>query len=83
MLAIAVIFGFILSVFAFLADPSWSDMHEVMLTGSIHMNFQVNFILHIRVINDWNNLTSDIVGNSSLNNFKSAIDNYFYDYRFM
>ena len=47
------------------------------------MNFQVNFILHIRVINDWNNLTSDIVGNSSLNNFKSAIDNYFYDYRFM
>ena len=29
------------------------------------------------------NLTNDIVGNSSLNNFKSAIDNYFYDYRFM
>ena len=36
-----------------------------------------------RVINDWNNLTNDIVGNSSVNNFKSAIDNYFYDYRFM
>ena len=36
MVAIAVIFGFILSVFAFLAmptaDPSWSDMHVVMLT---------------------------------------------------
>ena len=29
-----------------------------------------------RVITDWNNLTSDIVGNSSLNNFKSAIDIY-------
>ena len=26
---------------------------------------------------------SDIVGNSLLNNFKSAVDNYFYDYRFM
>ena len=26
---------------------------------------------------------SDIVGNSLLNNVKSAIDNYFYDYRFM
>ena len=24
-----------------------------------------------------------IVGNSLLNNFKSAVDNYFYDYRFM
>ena len=30
-----------------------------------------------RAINDWNNFTSDIVGISSLNNFKSAIDNYF------
>ena len=30
-----------------------------------------------RVINDWNNLTSDIVTNSQLNRFKSAVDNYF------
>jgi len=30
-----------------------------------------------RVINDWNNLTSDIVETSSLNNFKSTIDDYF------
>ena len=30
-----------------------------------------------RVINDWNNLTSDIVKTSSLNSFKSAIDKYF------
>ena len=36
-----------------------------------------------RVINDWNNLTSDIVENSSLNSFKSAVDNYFYDFKFM
>ena len=36
-----------------------------------------------RVINDWNNLTSDIVTDSSLNSFKSAVDNYFYDCRFM
>ena len=35
------------------------------------------------VINDWNNLTSDIVENSSLNSFKSAVDNYFYDFKFM
>ena len=35
------------------------------------------------VINDWNNLTNDIVTNSSCNNFKSAVDNYFYDFRFM
>ena len=34
-----------------------------------------------RVINDWNNLTSDIVTNSSLNSFKSAVDNSFYDFR--
>ena len=36
-----------------------------------------------RDINDWNNLTSDIVENSSLNSFKSAVDNYFYDFKFM
>ena len=28
-------------------------------------------------------LTSDITTNSSLNSFKSAVDNYFYDFRFM
>ena len=32
-----------------------------------------------RVINNWNNLTSDIVENSLLNSFKLAVDNYFYD----
>ena len=37
----------------------------------------------IRVINDWNNLTSDIVTNSSLNSFKLAVDNYFYDFIFI
>ena len=35
-----------------------------------------------RVINDWNYLTSGIVTNSSLNSFKLAVDNYFYDFRF-
>ena len=35
-----------------------------------------------RVINDWNNLTNNTVENSSLNSFKSAVDNYFYDFRF-
>ena len=44
-----------------------------------HLSCRVNYF-GTRVINDWNNLTSDIVGNSSLNNFKSAIDNYFYDH---
>ena len=34
-----------------------------------------------RVINDWNYLTSVIVTNSSLNSFKSAVDNYFYNFR--
>ena len=29
------------------------------------------------MINDWNNLTSGIVENSSLNSFKSAVDKYF------
>ena len=33
------------------------------------------------MINDWNNLTSDIVTSSSLNSFESAADNYFYDFR--
>ena len=46
-----------------------------------HHSCRVNYF-GTRVINDWNNLTSDIVGNSSLNNFKSVIYNYFYDYRF-
>ena len=32
------------------------------------------------VINDWNNLTSDTV---TINSFKSAVDNYFYDFLFM
>ena len=36
-----------------------------------------------RVINDWNYLTNDIVTNSSLNSFKSAVDNYFYDFKFI
>ena len=43
---------------------------------------RVNFF-GTRVINDWNNLTSDIVENSSLNSFKSTVDNYFYDFKFM
>ena len=43
---------------------------------------RVNFF-GTRMINDWNNLTSDIVSNSSLNSFKSAADNYFYDFRFI
>ena len=34
-----------------------------------------------RVTNDWNYLTSDIVTNSSLNSYKIAIDNYFYDFK--
>ena len=34
----------------------------------------VNFF-GTRVINDWNYFTSDIVTNSSLNSFKSAVDN--------
>ena len=42
---------------------------------SCHVNFYGT-----RVINDWNNLTSDIVENSSLNSCKSAADKYFYDY---
>ena len=33
---------------------------------------------------DFNSIiTSDIVENSSLNSFKSAVDNYFYDFKFM
>ena len=47
-----------------------------------HHLCRVNFF-GTRVINDWNNLTSDIVENSSLNSFKSAVDNYFYDFKFM
>ena len=35
-----------------------------------------------RMINNWNNLTSDIIENSFLNSFKLAVDNYFYDFRF-
>ena len=53
-----------------------------LLKPPAHLSCRVNYF-GTRVINDWNNLTSDIVGNSLLNNFKSAIDNYFYDYRFM
>ena len=40
-------------------------------------------VIHLngtRVINDWNN--HDIVENSSLNSFKSVVDNYFYDFIF-
>ena len=47
-----------------------------------HHLCRVNFF-GTRVINDWNNLTSDIVEKSSLNSFKSAVDNYFYDFKFM
>ena len=39
---------------------------------------RINFF-GTRVINDWNYLTSDIVTNSSLNSFKSAVDYYSYD----
>ena len=45
--------------------------------------YVVSTFFGTRVINDWNNLTSDIVGNSSLHGFKSAVDNYFYDFKFM
>ena len=53
-----------------------------LLKPSAYHPCQVNYF-GTRVFNDWNNLTSDVVENSSLNNFKSAIDNYFYDLRFM
>ena len=53
-----------------------------LLKPPAHHSCRVNYF-GTRVINDWNNLTSDVVGNSSLNNFKSSIDNYFYDFRFM
>ena len=42
----------------------------------VHHLCRANFF-GTRVINDWNNFTSDIVENSSLNSFKSAVDNYF------
>ena len=45
-----------------------------------HHSCYVNFF-GTRVINDWNNLTSDIIENYSLNSFKLVIDNYFHDLR--
>ena len=55
----------------------------------IHLNYLSHLpIIYVastfgaRIINDWNNLTSDSVTNSSLNSFKSAVDNYFCDFRF-
>ena len=54
---------------------------EVMhINSPAHHSCWVNYF-GTRVINDWDNLTSDIVGNSSLNH--AAIDNYFYDFRFI
>ena len=58
------------------------------IPGVIHLNYLSHlpiiyvastFLVATRVINDWNNPTSDIVTNSSLNSFKSVVDNYFYD----
>ena len=49
-----------------------------LLTPPAYHLCRINFF-DTRVINDWNNLTSDIVTNSSLNSFESAADNYFYD----
>ena len=39
--------------------------------------------LDTRVINDWNSFTSDVVEISSEYNFKSAIDNFFHDSKFV
>ena len=50
------------------------------LKPPVYHSCRVNFF-DTRVINDWNNLTSDIV--FSLNSFKSAVDKYFYDCRFV
>lgn len=35
------------------------------------------------MINDWNSFTSDVVEISSEYNFKSAIDNFFHDSKFV
>ena len=43
---------------------------------------RVNFF-NTRVINDWDNLTSDNVENSSLHSFETAVDKYFYGFRFV
>ena len=53
-----------------------------LLKPPAHHLCRVNFFGN-RVINDWNNLTNNIVENFSLNSFKSAVDNYFYDFRFI
>ena len=60
------------------------------LTTHIPEVIHLNYLSHTpilyyvaRGVNDWNNLTSDVVTNSSLNSVKSAVDNYFHDFRFM
>ena len=35
-----------------------------------------------RVINEWNSLPTSVVESSSINTFKSLLDNYFLDFRF-
>ena len=57
--------------------------HLWLLKLPAYHSYRVDFFVATRVINDWNNLSNDIVETSSLNSFKSSVDKYFYDCRFV
>ena len=61
------------SNFFALSHNTQSRVHAYkLLKPPAHLSCRVNYF-GTRVINDWNNLTSDIVGNSLLSNSKSAM----------
>ena len=69
--------------FLTLSHDSHTRGHSFKLLKTTCLSFMSHQLFGTRVINDWNYLTSDIVTNSSLNSFKSAVDNHFYDFRFI
>ena len=74
-------------IFSYVDYSNFFTLSQSTHTRDHHLNYLSHLpIIYVtsnfgtRVINDWNNLTSDTVTNSLLNSVKSAVDNYFHDF---